>query len=144
MIYTEVPLTFNPRFEIVSCFFEVDGKILLLHRHDHKSQGGKWGVPAGKVDPGEELLQAMNRELREETGIRLESTHFNFFNKIFVRHGDYDFVYHMYHVNLSNIPEVRLSESEHQRYTWVNPSEALNMNLVDDLDECIKMFYKSN
>ena len=48
MIYNEQPNGFNPDIEVVSCLIESCGKILLLHRHDYKPHGGKWGVPAEK------------------------------------------------------------------------------------------------
>ena len=66
MIYKERPKNFNPKFDVISCFVEYDGEILLLHRQDHKPEGNTWGVPAGKVDKGESLLEAMTREIQEE------------------------------------------------------------------------------
>lgn len=73
MIYKNIPKRFNPRFEIVSCYVEYDGKILLLHRHAHKLEGNRWGVPAGKIASGESELDAMVREIEEETGQELSS-----------------------------------------------------------------------
>lgn len=32
---------------------------------------GKWNGAGGKVDPGETIIQAASRELREETGINI-------------------------------------------------------------------------
>ena len=53
MIHTDPPEHFAPRFEVVSCFVEHDGEILLLHRNEGKSEGGKWGMPGGKIEAGE-------------------------------------------------------------------------------------------
>ena len=52
MIYGSKPKQFNPLFEVVSCFVEHNGEIILLHRQSQKPEGDTWGVPAGKV--GEE------------------------------------------------------------------------------------------
>jgi hypothetical protein len=41
MIYNEKPENFIPDMEIVSCLVECNGKILLLHRNDHKPEGNK-------------------------------------------------------------------------------------------------------
>ncbi len=141
MLHKTPPKNFSPRFEVVSCFVEREGRILLLHRHKEKSQGGKWGVPAGKIDEGEESLQAMIREAREETGFRFEPKQLEYLQKVFVRYPDYDFVYHMFKTKVASKPSVSISSKEHQTFRWATPKEALRMNLVDDLDACIRMFY---
>ncbi|MFC6669549.1 Nudix family hydrolase [Marinobacterium aestuariivivens] len=49
-----------------------DRRILLARRPDDKHQGGLWEFPGGKVEPGEPVLDALDRELHEELGIRVE------------------------------------------------------------------------
>jgi 8-oxo-dGTP pyrophosphatase MutT (NUDIX family) len=41
------------------------GRLLLQKRADFSN----WGLPAGVVDPGDSALEALRREVREETGI---------------------------------------------------------------------------
>lgn len=138
MIYHHLPLKFAPRFEIVSCYLEHDGRLLLLHRHKHKSEGNKWGVPAGKIEPGENELDAIYRELREETGQTLPPASLIYLTKVYVKYPDYHFIYHMFHARLDRKPEIILSETEHTAYKWVLPSDALKLELVRELDRCIK------
>lgn len=38
--------------------------------------GGRWGVPGGKIDPGEGMEAALKREFREETGLILDQVRF--------------------------------------------------------------------
>ncbi|MGZ8404978.1 MAG: NUDIX domain-containing protein [Nitrospira sp.] len=45
--------------------------ILLEKRRDC----GWWGLPGGKVEPGESLIDAAAREVLEETGLTVEVTH---------------------------------------------------------------------
>lgn len=141
MIFHTIPDAFNPRFEIVSCYVEHDGKILLLHRHDHKSQGGKWGLPAGKMEAGETKIEAMARELREETGLILETRQAVYLGRVFVRYPDHDFVYHMFQYPLSGSTPVRINDQEHKDHQWISPYEASRLPLVDDLEECMKLYY---
>ena len=142
MIYKKRPQNFNPKFDVVSCFVEYNGEILLLHRQDHKPEGNTWGVPAGKVDAGESLLEAMTREIQEETGLVLPSSQLSYFGKVFVKYPDYDFVYHICHTKLDQIQKVAINHTEHKDFRWISPENALNMPLIQDLDACIKLFYE--
>lgn len=44
-----------------------DGRIVLIRRRDN----GKWSLPGGMVDWGEDISSAVRRELAEETGLEL-------------------------------------------------------------------------
>jgi ADP-ribose pyrophosphatase YjhB (NUDIX family) len=45
------------------------GRVLLVRRH-RAPNAGLWGFPGGKIEHGEPLLRAAERELAEETGLR--------------------------------------------------------------------------
>ncbi|MEN8178138.1 MAG: Nudix family hydrolase [Pseudomonadota bacterium] len=45
------------------------GRILIAKRHDQAHQGGLWEFPGGKLEPGETVVQALERELQEELDI---------------------------------------------------------------------------
>jgi 8-oxo-dGTP diphosphatase len=47
------------------------GRILLARRTAGRDLAGAWEFPGGKVEPGETALQALDRELHEELGIRV-------------------------------------------------------------------------
>lgn len=47
----------------------VEGKILLIRQYRPSISSSILEIPAGKVDPGEDIRQAAIRELSEETGI---------------------------------------------------------------------------
>src|SRR4051812_9489986 len=48
-------------------------QILLLQRAARDSCAGVWEMPGGGVEKGEDIVEALKRELQEETGITLES-----------------------------------------------------------------------
>ena len=49
-----------------------DGSFLLAQRPPGKVYAGYWEFPGGKVEPGEPVAHALDRELREELGIEVE------------------------------------------------------------------------
>lgn len=142
MMTKEKPIDFNKRFDIVGCFVEHDGKFLLLCRHPHKASGGKWGLPAGKMDMGENTLQAVLRETQEETGLALPGESVEYYDSLYVRDGDFDIEWHMFATKLNDQPTVTISPHEHSDYRWVTPEESLQMDLIHDLPESIRLFYK--
>lgn len=58
----------------VGAIVSPEGKILIARRAADAHQGGLWEFPGGKVDAGETIHQALQRELYEELGIQVEQT----------------------------------------------------------------------
>jgi len=48
-----------------------EGRVLIARRPDHVHQGGLLEFPGGKVESSETVQQALVREIREETGLRI-------------------------------------------------------------------------
>lgn len=140
MIYPSIPENFSPMFRLASNFVWHDGKMLLLHRHEGKSQGGKWGQPAGKIESGESDVEAAARELFEETGIVVGHDRLEYWTYLYVCHDGRDFSDALFTIHFDERPEVNLNRYEHQDYGWFTPEEAFRLHLVDDFDECIRMF----
>lgn len=55
----------------VSALVVHEGKVLLVLRGPGSPSAGRWSLPGGKVEHGERLRQAVRREVREETGLRV-------------------------------------------------------------------------
>ncbi|MFZ2682024.1 MAG: NUDIX hydrolase [Patescibacteria group bacterium] len=142
MIFQEAPKDFNKEIDVVGCYVQHDGKFVLLHRQPHKTNGNKLGLPAGKVDPGETIHRAMSREIKEETGLDISEEDLEHIGTVFVRNEGHDIGYHMFIARLSTQPEIIVNLKEHQAYVWVSPIEALKLDLIHDLDECIKTYYE--
>jgi 8-oxo-dGTP pyrophosphatase MutT (NUDIX family) len=53
----------------VAALLECDGRMLMGRRSRHSASPGKWSFPAGYVDRGERVEDALVREVREETGL---------------------------------------------------------------------------
>lgn len=57
-----------------AAIFNDQGQVLITRRPDHVHQGGLWEFPGGKVESGELVLDALERELHEELGITIQKT----------------------------------------------------------------------
>lgn len=142
MVFTIPPPDFNPAFETVSCFVLHNQEILLLLRQVHKSQGNKWGVPAGKREAGESLVESIQREVAEETGILVPILAFQFLQTVYIRYPDIDFTYHIFETTLAEKVPVTISPQEHLDSTWVSLGAHKQLTLVDDSVECMRLFYQ--
>lgn len=47
------------------------GRVLATRRRDGQLLAGWWEFPGGKVEPGESVVDALIRELREEVGVEV-------------------------------------------------------------------------
>lgn len=60
-----------PSYFIVLVVVEHEGRYLLIHEARH---GQTWYLPAGRVEPGESLIDGAVRETREEAGVLVRPT----------------------------------------------------------------------
>lgn len=143
VIYHEPTAQFKPRISIAALYIEYEGKILLLHRQETKSQGNRWGIPGGKVDKGETPLQAVLREAKEETGYDFSGQSIEDLGTVYIEYNDKDhFNYHMFRVKFAGDPAaVKINFKEHKGFTWVTPLDGLKLELIQDEDACFKLTY---
>ncbi len=65
-------------------------EVLIALRDSSQHQGGLWEFPGGKVEPGENVEQALSRELREEVNIKVINCYP--FQKVEHDYGDKDVI----------------------------------------------------
>ncbi|MCB0403282.1 MAG: NUDIX hydrolase [Bdellovibrionales bacterium] len=58
-----------PYAAVNAAIFNQDRKILLTRRDPAIREGGKWCLPGGHLDGGEDWVSAIRREILEETGL---------------------------------------------------------------------------
>ena len=59
------------RIEVVAAIIRKDGQILITQRLDNVQLARLWEFPGGKVEAGESLEVALQREIHEELGIKI-------------------------------------------------------------------------
>lgn len=91
-------------------------RYLYLLRRDSKHPD-TWGLPGGKVDAGETLLMAMQRECQEELGLMPDYLALMPIEKF--TSTDHNFHYHTFFCTVAEEFRPQLN-SEHQGYAWID------------------------
>lgn len=102
----------------VGIIINKNNQVLIAKRASHQHQGDKWEFPGGKVEDNESSQEALQRELKEELGVIIQSPQYLF--EIKHKYEDKEVVLDIY--------EVRkwLGEAvgrEGQPLRWVKKSE---------------------
>ncbi|OGH02809.1 MAG: hypothetical protein A2798_00020 [Candidatus Levybacteria bacterium RIFCSPHIGHO2_01_FULL_37_17] len=140
MWFEKRPEGFNPQAEVSGVFIQDGPKFLLLQRNFNKPYGEKWALPGGKSNHGESRTRTAIREVKEETQITLGDS-LTYFNTIYEVYPDGDFIYHIFTARLAAIQLVTINYNEHSDFAWVTPYQALQKDLIQDLDDVINMVY---
>lgn len=139
MLYREIQSAHPPLFSAVGCICLRDGKILLLKRQQNRSHPNFWGLPSGKINPGETDYGAMIRELYEETGLLRSSENLQLIGDFHVISPDVSFRYSLYRSDVPAESVVIINSLEHIEYQWIRPDDALRLELVPDLADCLRI-----
>lgn len=112
-----------------------DDKILMIQRHAKDSwEADKWEFPGGKVDIGQEIHEAMAREVLEETNLDVRAnSHTAHVSSYIVKAGKYE---GMPLVSITFTTEyignnVKISK-EHKAYQWVSRNDAMELDLTTE------------
>ena len=110
---------------VVACVFKKNDKVLIASRPKMKTFSGFFEFPGGKVEKGEYLIEALDREIFEELGVSLD------FNKIYYLSNfkilDHNIILHFF-LCLSWFGKIE--NKERQVLKWISPKELNNYNLL--------------
>ena len=141
-IFAEPPENFKASIEVSSCYCEFEDQILLVKRHPNKSQGNTWGVPAGKLEKGENPLAAVIREVHEEVGLNVDTPNLRSIGCLYARLPHVDYIYHMFCHKFSEKPLINLALDEHLESRWVSIEEARQLPLIAGGHEALDYYLK--
>lgn len=115
---------------------------LFLHRGPHKKiDPNKLNGVGGRVEPGENFLEAVTRETEEETGYKITSKQVKLAGAVKLEGGyseDWVMCFFKTRVNSKEIPIGE--DTEDGKLVWINKDKVLDSKyeLVDDLNYCFK------
>ena len=117
----------------VLCLIKDGDRVLLQNRVKKDWQG--YTLPGGHVEPGESFVDAVVREMREETGLTIEKPKLVGIKQFPIEGGRYI-------VLLFEATQFtgEIVSSEEGEMTWIDRGELANIPAVDDLTELLKVF----
>ncbi len=130
-----------------------DGKILLLQRSKEKERyaPGVWEFPGGKLEEGQDVSHALEREVTEETGLLVDPiSRMAYLDSWLLTDGPYKGLPYVLVVGLGQLAGGRIKlTDEHDVYRWTGIEEAYDFELKPDirralsaLEPTIKQFVK--
>ena len=103
------------------------GCILMIRTH---KWSGLWGIPGGKIKRGESSLDALKREVLEETNLQISDIEF-VLNQDCIASPEFMHPEHFILLNYvarADGTNVRLND-EAEKFAWLTPTDALNLPL---------------
>jgi len=110
-----------------------DAHVLLVRQFRHLQRGLSWELPGGGALPGEDPVEAAQRELREEGGYRADR--FTFLTKFFPSNAYLDEVGYCYAAYGLTPDPLPADDDEFLERRIVPVTEAIRMALDDDITE---------
>jgi nucleoside triphosphatase len=114
------------------------GDVLIVR----SSKWNKYTVPGGHIELGELAEDVIKREVREETGLNVEVVKLllvqqAIYPRFYCKHEHFVF---MDYLCRTQDTDVKLDGRELQHYVWVNPREAVKL----DLEEYTRNFVEAS
>lgn len=116
-----------------------NGKVLILQRHKNEDVFPElWELPSGKKEPLETSENSLRREIKEETGLRVEIIKpISVFDYQIEKETE---IKDSTQINFLVMPKgdikVKISQ-EHQAFTWITEKELDNYEISDQTKEVI-------
>lgn len=110
-----------------------DGKKMLLQNRVKRDWQG-YTLPGGHVEPGESFVDAVKREMREETGLEIQHPRLVGVKQFPIKNGRYV-------VLLFKAEEFtgQVISSEEGKMEWITPEQLGSIRTVDDFDALLRV-----
>jgi len=95
--------------------------ILKTVDSDQNNNLSGWETPGGRLEIGEEIINGLKREIKEETGLSVKILFP--FNAFSVNVGQEDSIIGINYLAEYNGGEVKIDTNEHSHYQWINISD---------------------
>ena len=116
----------------VLCLIHKDDSYLLQDRIKDDWKG--YTLPGGHIEPGESIVDAVIREMKEETGLLIQKPHLCGVKQFPIDGGRY--IVFLFETDRF---EGELADSDEGKMHWIKATDLSNVNLVNDFDDLIEV-----
>ena len=116
----------------VLCLVEKDNKFLLQNRVKNDWRG--FAMPGGHIEAGESIVDAVVREMKEETGLTILNPKLCGVKQFPIEHGRY-IVFLFYATEF----EGELISSDEGEVHWIDKNEISNLDTVEDFEQMLEV-----
>ena len=131
---------FNQRIATKAVIINDKNQVLILREansYDEGTNGGRYQVPGGRLNPGEPYMDGLKREVMEETGLSVKIGKPIFVGEWFPVIKDVpNQIVAMYFICNPLDDEIVLSE-EHDDYKWISEAELKDYDIIAPEPEAI-------
>ena len=121
----------------VLCLIQKDGKILLQNRVKTDWQG--YAFPGGHIEVGESIVDAVVREVREETGLTIIDPKLCGIKQFPLKDGKYENGRYLVFLFRADKFSGEVVSSEEGEMRWIDKRDLHKFNLVQDFDDMLKV-----
>lgn len=119
----------------VLCLIHDSDRYLLQNRVRDDWKG--YTLPGGHVEPGESIVDAVVREMKEETGLTIRAPKLCGIKQFPLKDGDYAKGRYLVFLYETSDYEGELVSSDEGTMQWVEKKDLKNVNLVEDFLDLI-------
>lgn len=121
--------------------FDEQGRILLVeHRESAGHKTGVFGLPAGRIEVGEDALTTAVREVEEETGLCIDPKDFQKLSQVYKatigrKDGPQTFTFEVF---TTQIRDGQLKEGPETKPQWVSWEQMSSLDLLPNVFEAVE------
>jgi len=134
------------QFIATKAFILRDGKVLIIRESPKYSDGSnasRYDFPGGRLTPGEHFIDALKREVKEETGLTIQIKRPISVDewRPVVRGEQWQIVVTFFECATED--SVVTLSNDHDHFEWINPREYENYPIIDNLKKVFRDYLET-